>query len=243
VVAYDERTQRYFDEHTPEYTPGRYSALVEFLRADATDGSSLLDIGCGSGSGLKVLVDNTPVSDVAGLDVSPAYLDKCAALLPGCQTCLASILDEDLQIKVGRRFRYVLAGAILHHLVGRDRKESLAHAREGLRAAWSLVEEGGGLVVMEPTYSPRWLMSSLFHVKRLVSRVASGRVTLFGHWNNIGEPIVSYFSHDELVREVAALPGAGKALEVEGARRIPWPWRLAGVTRRAESVVIARKQA
>jgi SAM-dependent methyltransferase len=243
VVAYDERTQRYFDEHTPEYSLGRYSVLVEFLRADATDGASVLDIGCGSGSGLKLLVDHTPIADVAGLDVSPAYLDKCAALLPGCQTCLASILDEDLQIKVGRRFRYVLAGALLHHLVGRDRPESLAHAREGLRAAWSLVEEGGGLVVMEPTYSPRWLMSSLFHVKRLVSRVASGRVTLFGHWNNIGEPIVSYFSHDELVREVAALPGAGKALEVEGARRIPWPWRLAGVTRRAESVVIARKQA
>lgn len=241
MAAFDERTQRYFDEHTPAYTPGRYSVLVDFLRADATGDASLLDLGCGDGSGLKVLVDGTSITDVAGLDVSPAYLEKCAALLPGCRTCLASLLDDDLQAKVGGRFRYVLAGAILHHLVGRDRQESLAHARAGLRAAWALVEEGGGLVVMEPTYSPHWLMTALFHTKRLVSRVTSDRVTLFGHWNNIGEPIVSYFSHDELVREVAALPGAARALVVERTRRIPLPWRLAGVTRRAESVVIARK--
>jgi SAM-dependent methyltransferase len=243
LASFDERTQRYFDEHTPEYTPGRYSVLVDFLRTDAAGDASLLDIGCGDGSGLKVLVDSTPITDVAGLDVSPAYLEKCAALLPGCRTCLASLLDADLQERVGRRFRYVLAGAILHHLVGRDRPESLAHAREGLRAAWALVEKGGALIVMEPTYSPHWLMSGLFHVKRLVGRVASGRVTLFGHWNNIGEPLVSYFSHAELVREVAALAGSARALEVERPRRIPWPWRLAGVTRRAESVVIARKVA
>ena len=143
---------------------------------------------------------------------------------------------------MGRRYRYVLAGAILHHLVGRSRPESLACAREGLRSAWSLVEPGGGLIVMEPTFRPHWLMTAVFHVKRLVSRVTSGRVTLFGHWNNLGEPVVSYFSHDELVREVAALLGAGKALEVKRTRKLPLLWRLSGVTERADSVLVARKQ-
>ncbi len=242
-VGHDEHTQRYFDENTPAYSLGRYKEVVEFLRADATAGSSLLDVGCGSGNILKLIARNTPVNHLAGIDVSRAYLDQCADAVPGCETHLASILDKDLQARIGRRYRFVLVGAVLHHLVGHSRPQSLEHARAGLLGAWSLVEAGGGLILMEPTFRPQWLMSALFHVKRLVSRVTSGRVSLFGHWNNLGEPVVSYFSHAQLIREVGTLPGAGIELDLKKTQRLPLIWRLAGVTERADSVLVVRKQA
>ncbi len=240
MVGHDEQTERYFEENTPVYALGRYAEIVAFLRADAGPAASVLDVGCGAGNVLKLIADNTPIGEVAGLDVSAAYLEQCAALLR-CQTYLGSILDPDLEAVVGRRYRYVLLGAVLHHLVGESRPESLAYARRGLLNAWALVETGGGLILSEPTFRPRWSMSALFHVQRLVSRVASGRVSVFGHWNNLGEPVVSYFSHAELVQEAAGLPGGEIVLDVKEAKSLPVIWRLAGVDERADSALVIRK--
>ncbi len=243
TVRRDERTQRYFQENTPTYSLGRYNEVVGFLRDDACDGAALLDIGCGCGNVLKLIRDNTPVCELAGLDVSSAYLGQCAGAVPGCATYLGSILDVDLSTQVQRSFRYVLVGAVLHHLVGVTRGESLAYARQGLVGAWSLVDPGGALILMEPTFRPHWAMSALFYVKRLVSRVTSRRVALFGYWNNLGEPVVSYFSHDELLAEATALRGAEVVICLRKTKRLPAPWRLAGVTERADSVMIVRKRA
>lgn len=241
VVGHDERTERYFEENTSTYSLGRYTEVVGFLRDDAGPAASLLDVGCGSGNVLKLIVDNTSIDDVAGVDVSAAYLEQCAKLV-GCKTYLGSILDPDLKATLTRRFRYVLVGAVLHHLVGESREESLAYARQGLQNAWALVEADGGLILMEPTFRPRWVMSALFHVKRLVSGVASGRVSVFGYWNNLGEPIVSYFSHTELVQDASGLPGGAVVLDIKNTKSLPAVWRLAGVRERADSVLIIRKR-
>jgi len=241
MLEHDQRTERRFEENTPTYSLGRYEEVVEFLRDDAPPDASLLDVGCGSGNVLKLIADNTSIDDLSGVDVSSEYLEQCAAAVLGCQTYLVSILDVDLEAAIGRRFRYVLVGAVLHHLVGNTRQKSLTYAREGLVNAWSLVEAGGVLVLMEPTFRPRWLMSALFYIKRLVSRVASGRVSLFGYWNNLGEPVVSFFSHHVLVREARELPGASFVLELKKTKSLPLIWRLTGISERADSVLIMRK--
>ena len=161
MVGHDERTHRYFEENTPTYSLARYAEVVDFLREDAGPTAGLLDVGCGSGEVLKLVADNTPIDDIAGVDVSAAYLERCAALLP-CKTYLGSILDSDLAAIIGRRFRYVLVGAVLHHLVGESREESADFARLGLQNAWALVDAGGGLILMEPTFRPRWLTARPF---------------------------------------------------------------------------------
>lgn len=241
MVGHDERTERYFEENTPTYSLGRYTEVLEFLRDDEGPAASLLDVGCGSGNILKLIADNTSIDDVAGVDISAAYLEQCAGLLT-CKTYRGSILDPDLAAVIGRRFQYVLIGAVLHHLVGKSREESTTYARQGLLNAWTLVQPGGCLILIEPTCRPRWLMSVLFHVKRLVSRTASGRVSVFDYWNNLGEPIVSYFSHAELVREAYGLPGADVIRDVKHNESMPIVWRLAGVRERADSVLIVRRR-
>lgn len=240
-AGHDERTQRYFDQNTPTYSLGRYEAVVAFLRENAAPGASLLDIGCGAGNVLKLIAENSPVHDLNGLDVSPSYLAKCAAAVPGCTTHLGSILDPDLRTAADRRFTYVLVGAVLHHLVGSTRAESLQLAQQGLRSAWSLVEPGGALIIMEPTFRPHATMSMVFYAKRLVSRVTSRRVAIFGYWNNLGEPVVSYFSHDELNYQASRLPHAKLVSGIKKTKSLPAIWRLAGVSERADSVLIVGK--
>ena len=95
---------------------------------------------------------------------------------------------------------------------------------------------------MEPTFQPRWLMSALFYVKRLVSQVTSKRVSVFGYWNNLGEPVVSYFSHDELAHEVVNLPDANIVVNLKKKKSLPVIWRFAGVNERADSVLVIRKR-
>lgn len=240
MAGHDYHAERYFEQYTPTYSLGRYTEVVDFLRTDVAEEASLLDVGCASGNVLKFISENVPIRDLAGLDISPAYLEQCAAAVQGCTTHLGSVLEPDLRSVVGRQYRYVLVGAVLHHLVGSSRKESVALAREGLMNAWSLVD-GGALILMEPTFRPHWLMSALFYIKRVVSRITSGRVSIFGHWNNLGEPVVSYLSHEELLAEAGAIPDGTVVLELNTRKALPLLWRLAGVTERSDSVLVIRK--
>jgi len=233
-------TTEYFEKNTPVYSKGRYAKVVEFLREQDADGASLLDVGCGSGNILRLIADNTHIAELGGLDVSPNYLEQCAQAVP-CETYLGSILDDSLRTSIGRSYRYVLVGAVLHHLVGSTRRASLEMARHGMVNAWHLVRAGGCLIVMEPTFRPRLMCTSLFHVKRVVSRFTRRRVSFLGRWNNLGEPIVSYFSHDELLVELAHLPGATTVLDIRKRKARPLVWRLAGVTERSDSILILRK--
>ena len=233
-------TTEYFEQNTPVYSKGRYAKVVEYLCRQDADGASLLDVGCGSGNILRLIADNTQIAELGGLDVSPNYLEQCAQAVP-CETYLGTILDEFLRTIIGRSYRYVLVGAVFHHLVGSTRRASLEMARHGMMNAWQIVEKGGCLIVMEPTFRPRVVCTGLFHIKHFVGRFTRKRVSFLGRWNNIGEPIVSYFSHDELLVELAHLPGAKVALEIRKRRARPLMWRLAGVTERSDSILILRK--
>jgi SAM-dependent methyltransferase len=233
-------TTGYFEQNTPVYSKGRYAEVVAYLREQDADGASLLDVGCGSGNILRLIADNTQIAELGGLDVSPNYLEQCAQAVP-CETYLGSILADSLRTSIGRSYRYVLVGAVFHHLVGSTRPASLEMARHGMVNAWQLAEVGGCLIVMEPTFRPRLVCTGLFHVKRFVSRFTRKRVPVLGRWNNLGEPIVSYFSHDELLLELGHLPGATVALDIRKRKARPLVWRLAGVTERSDSILILRK--
>jgi SAM-dependent methyltransferase len=240
-MGHEHDTERYFDDNTPTYSLGRYRDVVEFLTGDTPGGASLLDLGCGSGNVLRLLATRARLGTIAGVDASGAALERCAAEVPGCTTYLGSVLDHDLRGRIGREFRYVLLGAVLHHLVGRTRRTSLALAGEGLANAWAFVEPGGSLILVEPTFRPRWLMTSLFHTKRLVTRVTAKRVPIFGYWNNLGAPVVSYYSHGDLVAHAGELPGGEIVVDRMSAMRLPVLWRLFGVTERADSVIVIRR--
>ena len=200
----DLKTEKYFDEHVPEYTSDR----LEFTAKAIADlggkkGSSLVDLGCGAGNTLHFVREQTGIEDIYAIDVSPNLLEK-ARELTGAESIVGSLLDRQLPAKVGRRFDFAIIAAVLHHLIGPTRNGSRALARQAVDNALDMLEPGGHLVVVEPIYYPRVAMDALFYVKKGFASLTTSRVELGGYWNNIGAPVVSYYTNEELEDMVRA---------------------------------------
>jgi len=205
-IAHDAATEAYFDAHVPEYSVTRFAHVERFLHSHAGPGSSLIDVGCGTGNTLEHLRGATPIAHVAGLDVSSACLARTRERL-GCRTYQGSIYDPRVVEAIGDRFDFALLSAVLHHLIGRTRSESRHYAQLAVQHAARLLKPGGHVLVVEPVFYPERAMDAVFYVKKAVSRVTARRIPILGYWNNIGAPVVSYYTHEQLVEMVGSAGG------------------------------------
>ncbi len=196
-VRRDEDTIAYFDSHAPEYSSERLTAVAEFIRERAPVDASLIDLGCGAGNTLEYMSSHAGVERIAGLDVSSTYVEAVRERL-GCDVYLGSILDESTVAKIDERFDFAVVAAVLHHLIGRSRRESQAYAGLAVANAKRLLKPGGHLIVHEPVFYPHLAMSAVFYVKKAMTRLTKRRVPIFGYWNNIGPPVVSYYTNEDL---------------------------------------------
>jgi SAM-dependent methyltransferase len=233
----DPGTQQYFDEHCPEYSPKRLAAACSWIVAnvDVTT-ASLLDIGCGTGNVLAFVAERTGLRDIVGMDASREPLARARERL-GCPTVHASILDPEVVAKAPRRFDLVLLAAVLHHLVGPTRTASQRLARAALGHAFALTAPGGHTIVVEPVFSPRAPLTAVFYAKRATSRFTGRRIELFNTWNNLGPPVVSYFTSKELG---TLARGAGAVIASRHAehRRLHPLMRAAGLRQRLDETLI-----
>jgi len=237
--ARDAGTEAYFDAWTPEYDAARFAPAAEWIRRLAGEDSTLVDVGCGSGNVLAYLRDETVLRRFAGIDVSPRYLEQARQRV-GCETHLGSILDRGLVERLRGRFDFAVLGAVLHHLVGRTRHASRERAQAALANALSLVRPGGHVIVHEPVFYPPWMMDVVFYTKKLVSTLTSHRLELFDQWNNLGAPVVSYYTNEELGRMVAE----DRRAELLDLRSVPAYLsslqRAAFIHRREDTTVVIR---
>lgn len=235
----DEATIEYFERHVHDYGPKRLRFATDQIREWAVPGATLIDVGCGTGTLLQLLESETDISHLTGMDASANAL-AVATRRVNCETFQASILDPDLASSIPRCFDFAVMAAVLHHLVAESRHRSRELAATAIENALDLLTEDGRLVIVEPTFAPHWAMSLVFFVKRQVCRLTSGRIEILGKWNNIGAPIVSYYSPDEL-RELVTQAGAEvtEMHNVEGRLRL-LP-KLLGISGRWETTVIARR--
>lgn len=189
---------KYFNQFTPHFDPRRFSFAVDFLRQNAHDDDRLLDIGCGDGATLAFLKDHTSIQHFTGMDISANYLDKVRKLV-NCDVIHGSILDSHLIARYKDSFDYALLGSVVHHLIGRTRSESLQKAMMCFDNAWSLLKSGGYLMIYEPAHEPQWLMSVVFWIKKIVGSFSTGRLEIRKKWFNIGQPIVSYYTRQQIM--------------------------------------------
>jgi SAM-dependent methyltransferase len=204
VKIEDADTVAYFDEHVPEYSTGRLGFPADFIREHRREDSAIVDIGCGAGNTLAFLGEATGIRSLCGLDVSEKLLERTREEVPGAETHLGSILDRELVERVGARFDFAVIAAVLHHLIAANRRESYENAAAAVGNALDLLRPGGHLIVVDEAFSPVWATSALFWVKKGTTRFISRRVGIFGYWNNIGPPVVSYYTRPQLVELVAA---------------------------------------
>ncbi len=240
--ARDAGTEAYFDARTPEYdAASRFAPAAEWIRRLAGEGSTLVDVGCGTGNVLAYLRDAAGVRRLAGIDVSPRYLEQARERV-GCETHQGSILDPDLVARLAGRFDFAVLGAVLHHLVGATRRASRARARLAVAHALSLVRPGGHVIVHEPVFYPPWAMSLVFYAKRLASALTSRRLELFDQWNTLGAPVVSYYTNEELVAMIEADPRAEVLDRRSAPAYLSSLQRAAGIRRREDTTVVVRRR-
>jgi 2-polyprenyl-3-methyl-5-hydroxy-6-metoxy-1,4-benzoquinol methylase len=199
----DEKTVAYFDEQVHDYSVDRLTFIACELARLASCSASLLDLGCGTGNTLAFLRESTGIRDLYAIDVSTKCLEATQARV-GCPTYEGSILDDDLPGRIGRQFDFVIVAGVLHHLIGRTRRESKRYAKSAVHHALDMVSHGGYLVVMEPIFYPPMAMDAVFYIKKLMTIVTSRRIEIMGKWNNIGAPVVSYLTNEELIAMVEA---------------------------------------
>jgi SAM-dependent methyltransferase len=228
-------TAAYFDEHAadeddPAMVRRELGFLLGFLGQTSTPDSTLLEIGCGQGTVLEILHAHTPIRALWGCDISQRSLDRTRARVD-CRVLHGSILDKDFVAGVSTRFDYVLLRAVLHHLVGRTRRESMGFVRQALQNAVGLLKPGGHLLVCEPVYGPSATMDLLFYIKRAVTCFTSRRVTILGHHDhNLGAPLVSYLTRAQLARVLSSIENATLQAHQVIERRLRRVMRLGGVT-------------
>ena len=193
----DQGTLSYFDGEAREYSPQRLKYTVEIINRLRRGHDSLVDIGCGTGNILEYIKNETGITELCGMDISPACLTSARART-GCRTLLGSILDAEIVASLQGRFRFAVLSAVLHHLVGKSRRESKNNALAAIRHSLRLVEDNGFLIILEPTYSTSLAMDLAFYVKKLGEKVTTGRTRIL-ELINLGPPLVSYLSHHELL--------------------------------------------
>ncbi len=233
-------TAKYFDRCTPEYSLRRIHYATEFISARSDACKSLVDVGCGSGNILAYISKRVHLNEICGIDVAPAYLQKVERHVHA-DALLGSILDTSFIESMQKKYDFVLLVAVLHHLVGGTRGRSRRKAELAIENSLKLTAPKGYLIILEPVFYPSLAMVELFYVKRIVSKLTSKRVQLFDKWNNIGNPVVSYYTNEDLRKMLNKFDNCKIVGEEVVDRKLHPLIRLSGVTRRTETTLIVQK--
>ena len=193
----DQKTLSYFNHYTPKYSIKKFDNILYFLNKYGKKNDSLIDIGCGNGELLLLIEKKTRIKKLHGIDTSSEYMKQAKKKI-SCKIYKGSILDNQLVLSLEEKFDFAIMSAVLHHLIGKNRKESRNQAQKAIKNALKLVKNNSYIIILEPLFSSVFFSTIIFYLKKFFSFFYAKRIEIFGKWNNIGAPIVSYYSLSEI---------------------------------------------
>ena len=138
----------FFDQNAARYgdvKPWFYDFyFVEFVKKNRT-GASLLDVGAGSGTFLRLIREYVPEMQVTALDSSIRLLDQIE------DHSIRKVVGRvpDLNLDLDERFFFIHVKEVLHNLVGKTTQESLNLVRESLFAIKEHLDDAGFMMIHE----------------------------------------------------------------------------------------------
>ncbi|HPJ36329.1 MAG TPA: class I SAM-dependent methyltransferase [Spirochaetota bacterium] len=141
----DRKTAEYYSAHAAElavrYNSAGEKGIDRWFERVFPAGSSVLDIGCGSGRDMALL--SSMGYDVYGVDPSPEMLEEAIRSYPGLQgRIVTGYLPSDIPW-FDRKFDCVLCSAVLMHIPDESLEKAARTIRESLN-------EDGRLLISVP---------------------------------------------------------------------------------------------
>jgi len=170
----------------PEHDP----IIVDFIHSTCSVGSKILEVGGGSGYFLDLVAQNTPVRALYNCELVPEIYSKQV----NGDICLIGGTVLKLPFK-DSSFDYVVIKNLLHHLVGRTRRESKENCRKAIDELCRVVKNAGYVIVLEQYNRYDIFASIIFYITLFLSIIGAGFKPL-GLRKNV---IVSFFTPDGII--------------------------------------------
>ena len=139
-----ELERRVYDQWAPTYDHSCWApwlnSWVDHFAREIPEGSSLVDVGCGTGNALLRLLSRNP-TQLAGIDISPNAIAVARRKLVGAP-CDLRVGDAEAELPWGEsRFDVAIFNATIHHFPNPER---------ALFNAYRVLKPKGKVIVADP---------------------------------------------------------------------------------------------
>jgi SAM-dependent methyltransferase len=197
--------KNYFNMHDHDYghdkDPSFYIDLSNFVhRIKRSDGLRILDVGCGSGSFIKALIECGTTAHFVGIDLSEKMIERAKSKLKDHDVELYVMDVNQIRRHIPIKYNVIHLGSVLHHLIGRTQGQSKKLAEETIKALVDMLENQGVLIIEEIFYHsyiiPTLTSKFIFYGLKLLNRT---RLDMSNYIPQVQLGLeVSFFSEKEL---------------------------------------------
>ena len=190
--------------------------IISFIRSNASSEDKILEVRGGSGAFLDLVLENTSIKETYNVElVFETYKKQVNENI-----CLIGGNALDLPFK-DCSFERVVIKNLLHHLVGRTRRESKAFTKRAVEELIRVTKDGGYIIILDQYNRHRFFSSVIFYLTLFFS-VFGINFKSFGWGKNV---IVSFLTPDEIKN---LLTGAGNVeivLSMENRLDVSRKWK------------------
>lgn len=162
--------------------------IINFIRSHALIDHKILEVGGGSGAFLDQVIENTVIKDAYNIElVYKTYKSQGNELISLIGGNALNLPFEDYS------FDWVVTKNLLHHLVGKTRKESKQFAKRAVEELIRVTKEEGYIIILDQ-YNRHKSFSSIIFYLTLFFSIFSISLESFGLGENV---IVSFLHPDE----------------------------------------------
>jgi ubiquinone/menaquinone biosynthesis C-methylase UbiE len=165
-----EKVKTYFDKNYINYISANWntgSKQIKFLKEKAISGR-FLDIGCGSGSLSSIILKETGIEEYIGFDISHETLKSSSFKITKIQG------DAEFLPFKSNSFEIVYTYNLLHHLIGKSRKESKIIVLNVLNEICRVVKKDGYIFISDIFYDghiiPEYVPVLIFYLLKFLPR-------------------------------------------------------------------------